>query len=165
MKTPDAKVHDLFKGAMVFTPSPKQAETERCEPFTLEEIDRMLPSFPEVMMFDLELCLKGMRHESNMHGADSDTTILGSDDEKIGDLKKRFYECIAWLFDLFESESRIPFEQACLCLAMDGDLIKTNVALGFSKQIRDFVTMYSFANPDDSKRVKRLFRGYLHFDH
>lgn len=191
METTGVQVSDFFAGAMAYVPSHKQRETAHCDPFSTEEVEHMLPSFPEVIVEDMALCFARFRRvkllqdevdengeyldkakyfaengemppHSNRRSAAS-TNLFGASKGKATALQKRFYECIAWLFDIYEFKCRIPFDQACLNLAMEPELIRSTVSTAFADDIREFITMYSYANPQDAKRVQRCMRGYINF--
>lgn len=152
MKTTVIQVVDMFTGQRPYQPTFRESETDKCDPFSNEEVDAMLPSFPEVMMEDMELTLQSFRLEqANPPG------------QTITELRKRFYDCIAWIYELFESESRISFDQACLCLAMDPEVIRSSVSFGFATEIREFITMYGYAYPEEVARLKKTLRGYIDF--
>ncbi|ABM39603.1 hypothetical protein [Polaromonas naphthalenivorans] len=190
METAAVQVSDFFAGTLAYVPTHKQNELKKCAPFGIEEVELMLPSFPEVMVADMELCFQRYRRvKVNKDEVDEDgefmdkakyyaengempksqrksaasANLFGASKGKATALQKQFYECIAWLFDIYESECRIPFEQACLNLAMEPELIRNTVSAAFSDDIREFILMYSYANPMDAKRVQRCMRGYINF--
>ena len=152
MTTLVVQVVDTFTGQKPYQPTFKESELVKCDPFTNEEVDAMLPSFPQVMVEDMELTLQAFRLEQANPPGDA-----------ITELRKRFYDCIAWIYELFESESRISFDQACLCLAMDPEIIRASVSFGFANEIREFVTMYGYAYPKEVNRLKKALHGYIDF--
>ncbi len=191
METPVLQVCDLFLGQLKYEAPKKRYDTSRCEPFSLAEIDMMLPEFPEVMLYDLEVTCRNFRRAKEIptlvdeegdflnpqsyfeeHGEypQSDRISVAKSglfgtSKKNGcgatQIQKRFYDCVSWVFDLHETPSRIPFEQACLNQAIDPEVIRTNLANGFADDIREFVNLYCFACPSDSNRVKALVRAYI----
>ena len=170
-----------------------QAEnTGLCEPFQADELDHMLDLFPQALLDDMEntfLCYQRSRKTADLveedgeyldperyfqeHGEYPNESIrkpasecldLFSEDILVHTkMQDRVYKDFIWLYGLNKKQYGLPFEQVCLVLAIDPEIIRDTISHQFSEEIREFVLKYSYAKPDDVKRIKGLFRPYINF--
>lgn len=142
-------MEDLF-GEHVTTLNGKLIE--QAQPFTNVEADQIVDEviFEGELLRQLAESLMRLRRLLN-----------SSKCEQMTAARRDAWEDFMWVFDLYETPAKMPFDTACDAVGLDAEELKGAISNEFGNELRLMVTSVTSRLPDTAAHLQNRLRRYI----